>query len=224
MPIKRVKTPKVKGVSKKRITNLIVIDASSSMNNKIEEVKGGLRQLFTQIKTDAIKDKTKVITRTIVLDFSSFGDVNILVDSEDSSLLTESLANGYTTRGMTALFDAIGRGFNMIKGDQTGVFINIITDGQENDSKEMTAEAVKKLIEEGKSKKWGITFMGTTEAAISTATSWGISAGNTLKFADTKEGMNKSLAKMRSVRSTYYMSSTLGEKIDLDNMMNKDEE
>mgnify|MGYP003809534937 CR=1 FL=1 len=42
----------------KKFTNVIVLDASGSMSNKIAEVVGGLKQLFQSIKDE--KDKYPV--------------------------------------------------------------------------------------------------------------------------------------------------------------------
>ena len=46
---KTAKKAAAKKVTKKKITNLIIIDASGSMADKLDEVKGGLKQLFSDI-------------------------------------------------------------------------------------------------------------------------------------------------------------------------------
>lgn len=215
------KTAKVKA-TKTKTTNLIVIDASASMQSKVDEVKGGLKQLLGDIKRDATRDKKKVDTTTIVLDFSSGGDIRVLINSNDSTLLTEDIANNYSTRGMTALYDAIGKGFSLIPANQDSVFVTIITDGVENDSKEVKVEDVKKLISNAKDKKWAVTFMGTTEQAATAAQSWGISKGNTMTYDNTIAGTKKALNKMSSARQSYMsVNSTrsAGQTVTMDNLM-----
>lgn len=218
-------------MKKTKLTNLIIIDASSSMSNKKAEVIGGLKELFSQIQKDAKKDKKTVTTCTKVVDFSSARDYRELVSSPDSLSLDESVATSYRTRGMTALYDAIGKSFATIP-KQDSVFVNIITDGEENDSKEFTSQAIKKLIEEKRAEGWVITFMGTTEEAVNKAVSLGISKGNTMTYMDSAKGMASSFSTLNSIRSSgYFMSKqmvggSLAEKTEikkkLDNLLSKE--
>jgi Mg-chelatase subunit ChlD len=215
----------MKRTKKTKLTNLIIIDASSSMRSKKDEVIGGLKQLLNQIKEDANKDKKSVSTSTIVVDFSSAGDFKVLVNSNNSEDLSEKLAEGYSTRGMTALFDAIGKGFNLVDKNQDSVFVNIITDGAENDSKEFTKDLIKKLITEARTKNWVITFMGTTEQSIDQAESYGISRGNTVTFMDSAKGVGMAINKLSAVRKTYYAAVTTDglSNEQLDNLMQEEE-
>jgi len=194
-------------MKKTQLTNLIIVDASGSMGSKVDEVIGGLKQLFTQIEEDAIKDKKTVTSSTIVVDFSSSGDFRTLITSPDSLSLDHKLAENYSTRGMTALYDAISKGFSLVKGKQDSVFVNIITDGQENDSKEINGDVLKKLITKKKADNWVITFMGTTEQAVNSAVSMGVSLGNTMTFADSAAGVHISMDKLSKVRSCHYSMS-----------------
>lgn len=200
------KLPKVTKATKKRFTNLIIIDASGSMSSKAVEVIGGIKTLFKDIKEDAAKNPN-VDTTTIVVDFSSARDYRELVNTTDVSKLADSIAEAYSTRGMTALYDAIGFAFAKVPADQDGVFVNILTDGEENDSKELKGVDVKKLIEDGKSKGWAITFMGTDESCINTAISLGISKGNTMQFANNAAGAARGLEVTKLSRTSYYANT-----------------
>ena len=195
-------------ITKKKITNLIIIDASGSMASKIDEVKGGLKQLFSDIRKDMIKDKKTVNMRNIVLDFSGSGDIRTLVDSNDVNDLQDSLADNYRVRGMTALLDAIGKGMKMVDSKDYAVFVSILTDGEENDSKQYTSADVTEMIKAAKDKKWVVTFMGTTEAAINKAQSWGVSRGNTMTFSNDSRGIKMSMRKSTLTRTAYYAAAT----------------
>ena len=198
--------PKKTKATKKKFTNLIIIDASGSMSSKALEVIGGVKTLFKDIKEDAVKNPN-VETTTIVVDFSGARDYRELVNTSIPDELLDSIAEAYSTRGMTALYDAIGFSFSKVPAGQDGVFVNILTDGEENDSKEMNSEDVKKLIADGKSKGWAITFMGTTEGCINTAVGLGISKGNTMQFSDTAAGSAEALTVTKLSRSAYYSST-----------------
>lgn len=204
----------------KNFTNLIIIDASGSMESKKSEVIGGLKKIFSDIKKEA---NTEVNTTTIVVDFSDSRDFNVLVNSNNVDSLTNKVAESYTVRGFTALYDAIGRAFQLVPKKQDGVFVNILTDGEENASKEFKAEDIKKIIEKKRKKKWAITFTGTTEAILSKAQDLGISRGNMMMVADTGAGINMAYASSNAMRSAYYMTATssLGlENVDVDNLVN----
>lgn len=191
----------------KKLTNLIIIDASGSMSHKKSEVIGGLKQLFKQIKEDAKRDRKKVETTTIVIDFANAGDIRTLVNSSDPDDLKDSIAEGYKTRGLTALYDAMGVGFSKIPRDQMSVFVSILTDGEENDSKEYQFETIKDMMEVGRGKNWVITFMGTTEASIKKARSLGVTAGNTFTFTDDSIGVTRGFDNLEKARGYYYSAS-----------------
>ena len=200
----------------KNFTNLIIIDASGSMGSKRPEVVGGLKQLFKDIKKEA---SPEVNTTTIVVDFANSNDFNVLVNSNNVSQLTDNIANSYQVRGMTALYDAIGRAFKLVPKKQDGVFVNILTDGDENDSKEFKFSDVKDLIAKKKAKKWAITFMGTTEESLKDAKAWGVADGNTYFFSNTSAGVAKSMNMSNNARSAYYTATLTNSNVDTENLL-----
>lgn len=200
----------------KNFTNLIIIDASGSMGSKRAEVVGGLKQLFKDIKKEA---SPEVNTTTIVVDFANSNDFNVIVNSNNTNQLTDSIANSYQVRGMTALYDAIGRAFKLVPKKQDGVFVSILTDGDENDSKEFKFSDIKLLMEKKKSKKWAITFMGTTEESLKDAKSWGIHEGNAFMFSNTAAGVATSMSISNNARSAYYTATLTNSKIDTENLL-----
>lgn len=183
----------------KNICNLILIDASGSMQNRISDVKGGLMKLFSDIR-----EQTDVNQHTVVCDFSD--DFRVLVNSVNTKDLDTSVIEKYGTRGSTALFDAIKKSFDIVPKGMDGVFVSILTDGEENSSRECNTEQVKKLISSGKESKWGITFMGCDETALDIAKNIGIN--NVLSFANTHDGYKMS-EKSRGISYNNYVSSVM---------------
>jgi len=181
----------------KNICNLILIDASGSMQNRISDVKGGLMKLFSDIR-----EQTDVNQHTVVCDFSD--DFRVLVNSVNTKDLDTAVIEKYGTRGSTALFDAIKKSFDIVPKGMDGVFVSILTDGEENSSRECNTEQVKKLISSGKESKWGITFQGCDEKSIETAKSLGIT--NTFQFANSSDGFEK-MSKSRGISYQTYTSS-----------------
>lgn len=178
----------------KNICNLILIDASGSMQNRVSDVKGGLMKLFSDIR-----EQKDVNQHTVVCDFSD--DFRVLVSSVDTKDLDTSVIEKYGTRGSTALFDAIKKSFDIVPKGMDGVFVSIITDGEENSSKECTSIEAKKLISKGKENRWGITFMGCDEKALDVAKNIGIN--DILYFSDTSLGYEKASIERTLAYQTY---------------------
>lgn len=186
----------------KQIFNLIIVDASGSMGSKIPEVQGGLNQLINQIKKDDAEN-LKVKNITTVVDFSSSGDFNVIVDRKSSDRLTLLQDGDYTTRGMTALYDAIGKGFLLVPKEADAVFVSVITDGQENDSKEFKPATIKSLIKEKEKNGWAVTFMGTTQEAMLSAENIGIVAERRSLYVDSKVGTTNAFRRMSMAKRNY---------------------
>jgi hypothetical protein len=99
-------------------------------------------------------------------------------------------------RGATALLDAVGRAINetgerlakMDEQDRPGLVVFVImTDGQENSSREFTKPQVKEMIEEQQSKyDWHFTFLGADQDAFGEAGKLGIVADGAAQYSKSK--------------------------------------
>jgi len=78
----------------KKITNLIIIDASGSMSGKQEEVRGGIRSLLKEIKSDMKNDKD-VEVNTIVCQFEGSRDFKVLLNTSNRKEIKKSIADNY---------------------------------------------------------------------------------------------------------------------------------
>jgi len=96
-------------------------------------------------------------------------------------------------RGATALLDAVGRAVNetgerlarMAEADRPGLVIFVIvTDGQENSSREFNKQQVKEMIERQQNVySWHFTFLGANQDAFAEAGNLGIKAAGVADFA-----------------------------------------
>lgn len=196
----------------KKVTNLIIIDASGSMKPKQEEVKGGLKALFKSIRENELD------TTTIVVDFSSHDDIRTLVNTNDKKLLSESVCDEYSTRSWTALYDAIYYAFKLVPKKQDGVFVSILTDGEENDSKKVTDTVIRDLITKKKKKNWVVTFMGTDEKCLDNAVSIGISRGNTMTYVNSASGTATAMTTINETMSYFGSAVSTSATLDADNI------
>jgi hypothetical protein len=118
----------------------------------------------------------------------------------------------YVPRAMTPLLDAIGQVVADIdkvelRADEK-VGLVIITDGQENASKEFKKDAVKALLEgRQKDKGWLITFLGAEIDAFSEAGAIGVNAGHSM-YVD-KKAMIRAMKSLNQSQSRYASTGDL---------------
>ena len=101
-------------------------------------------------------------------------------------------------RGSTALLDAVGRAINetgarlakLPEADRPGLVVFVVmTDGQENSSREFAKSQLKQMIEHQQSVyQWQFTFLGANQDAFAEAGSLGMAAAGIANFSPTKAG------------------------------------
>lgn len=133
------------------------------------------------------------------------------------------LVNGetFSPRGMTALFDAIGKTINELDTDRDVVFV-IITDGHENASREYKKDAVMKMIEDlEKNKGWYFLFLGANQDAIKAGGNIGISSNKSFTYNASDAGAGMAFASFSSnitnYRSSKFQSLNLSD-VDLSSL------
>lgn len=153
----------------------IILDRSGSMAGLQKETIGGLNS-FIQRQTGA------------VIQVVQFDDQ--YEPGQPAVALLHPMFNEftYTPRGMTALYDAIGKTINAagarfaaLKEEDRPekVLFVIITDGMENSSHEFTNAKIKEMIAHQQSKyQWDFVYMGANQDA------WAV--GSTMGFANNK--------------------------------------
>lgn len=116
------------------------------------------------------------------------------IDLQKAENMTKAI---WTPRGMTRLNDAIGKTITTISDSHSKmkpedvpskVLVVILTDGHENDSREFTSDAIKKLIKEKEAKNWNFIFLGADQSAFAAADKMGISRGNTMAYSKSASG------------------------------------
>jgi Mg-chelatase subunit ChlD len=155
----------------------LVVDRSGSMYSIANDVRGSVKQFIGDQKKMEGKASLKVAqfdhTYQVIYDVNDINEVD-----------EETFAKAYSPRGSTALLDAIGRTvFEMkekldkmaIEERPKRVVIAVITDGEENASREYQLDQIKKMIQENEALGWDFLFLGASLNAISVAQSMGFS-------------------------------------------------
>ncbi len=156
-----------------------IVDRSGSMNSIREEAQGGLNGF--------IEDQKKVGKANLtIVQFDN--EINCVCDKVN---LTEAEKYVLKPRGMTALLDAIGYVISdkekyTSKGGKT--IVVVLTDGDENCSKEWNKDKIFKLINERKEDGWEFMFLAAGQDAISTAIGYGFDGDSAVSFASSGLG------------------------------------
>jgi len=84
-------------------------------------------------------------------------------------------------RGMTPLFDAIGRIISLAEDDKPEkAVIVVMTDGRENSSRELTKDGAKAALDRAREKGWEVVFLGAEFAAFDDAEALGNSGSKNM--------------------------------------------
>ena len=170
---------------------IIVLDASGSMSRIQDDVKGSFNEFLKKQREEPGKT---------VFDLFQFNDeVKRLVVSADLAQFHEDMMSKYNCTGCTALNDAVctaidtvGREFAEMPEENRPehVLCVIITDGEENASKEYTTEDVKDRIEHQKTKyNWQFEFLAANQDAFETGESFGLDEDDCMDFECNSEGV-----------------------------------
>lgn len=175
-----------------------ILDKSGSMSSVREATISGFNEYIGTLKKDAKADYEFTLTLFDTKITRPFIGENI-------KAVDELTATEYNPDGNTALYDAVCstiRGVKEKKGQK--VITIIMTDGQENASKEYTEKDMKALITEREAQgNWKFVYLGANQDSYAVAQKYGISHGAISNFNATKRGIGASMATMATATVNY---------------------
>ena len=161
---------------KQKMCVALLLDRSGSMNaNKSETISA--------VNSYIDNTRKKFKGRFTLTQFDSEG-IDIVQDNVKIKNAQHITEESYQPRSMTPLLDAIGKTLNAFKTDgfENIVFV-IMTDGQENHSREYKLEAIRALIESKRKIGWQVSYLGTNVDAFAEGARLGVARGQTMNFA-----------------------------------------
>lgn len=197
---------------KENFTSIVaIVDRSSSMASLAKETIQGFNEFLAEQKKQPGEAVFTLAT------FAS--DYTLVHDAVPLDLVPALDESTYRPGGWTALLDAIGTTVNRVGANLAAmkeedrpskVLVLIMTDGEENRSREFRHAHVSEMIAHQRDKySWEFVFIGANQDAITAGASIGIAATNSYNYAATAVG-TKSLFRSVSAGVSSYRGATLG--------------
>jgi uncharacterized protein YegL len=190
----------------KELTEIVcIIDKSGSMSEVRNDAIGGFNMCLEEqqsVPGDA--------TLTLVLFDTEYSMVH---QNKPLSKVPPLTKRSYSPGGMTALLDAIGKTIHTIgqrlsdlpeEERPSKVIVAILTDGEENSSREYNLTQVKEMIQHQKEiYSWEFVFLGANQDTFAEAAKLGIDAKDTVEFAANSAGITRAYTQMSNITMSY---------------------
>ena len=164
----------------------VILDRTGSMESIRDDTIGGFNAFLHEQKAEP-----GFATLTLV-QFDTQDPYEVVHNFRTLETVPGLTRETYVPRAATPLLDAMGRGINDLESSlarmeepekPARVVMVIITDGQENSSREFRKGQIEKMIEEKQEKLgWQFVFLSADLAAISDALASGVRAASTMAF------------------------------------------
>jgi uncharacterized protein YegL len=169
----------------------VILDRSGSMQSIAADAIGGFNAFLESQRREPHSEATHL---TLILFDNEYEVPWKSIPLSEVPALTSTT---FVPRGSTALRDAIGRTLSKMtrsfaarpaEQKPTHIVIAILTDGEENSSREYSAAHIADLIEAKKERGWQFVFLAANQDAIATASALRIDAADALNFTCNEAG------------------------------------
>lgn len=185
---------------------LLIVDRSGSMETIAADMNGGIASLLLDQDEEP---------GTLLVDAWRF-DVLIEKVADNTEPNDPKLIRLVEPRGGTALYDAIGTAVSdlgqhlaaLSEERRPGkVVAMIVTDGEENSSREWTLDSIKTLVEQQREQYgWQFVFLGANIDSFAVGHSFGVPQASTMNWeassAGVAQAMSSTSASLRSYRGS----------------------
>ena len=178
---------------------VVIADQSGSMARIANDAIGGYNSFVNE--QQSVPGEANL---TLILFSDQYQVVQEFVPLSNAMTLT---SKNYRPYGTTALYDAIGKGLTLLESrNPARAIICIITDGEENASREYDREAIYRKIGQAESRGWQVVYLAANQDAFAVGAKMGVSAANASNFKADSAGV-KSAFSAASMRSSGYRTS-----------------
>lgn len=191
-------------MQKTKIFNLIILDESGSMESIKNTIISGFNEVVQSVKMVAEEFPEQEHFISLV----SFDSTKIktIHDIEPVEKLEKIDDSKYKPGAMTPLYDAMGTGILQLKRvtdthPDCKVLVTILTDGEENASKEFNGQSIKALVDELQAQNWTFAYIGANHDVEKFAIS--VSIKNYMKFETNEQDMKRMFEEEKNARINY---------------------
>ncbi len=188
----------------------ILIDRSGSMQQNRDAHQEGIKQFVKE------QGELEGEVRFTLVQFDSQAPFEVVYEQ----LLPDAVPDyQLQPRGMTPLYDAIGKTVQHIRGlieplqPKPQTILVIVTDGLENASTEWTKQAVQELLAECEQQDWSVVYLAANVDAFQTGAAMGMAAQQTSGYLNTPLGTHSVYssvsANVKRSRSAYLSGASL---------------
>ena len=193
---------------KTSIYNVVILDRSGSMEDIKSEAINGYNETLQAIVSAQAKhaDTQQHFVTLVTFDSDSTDTVYDRVPCAEAAKLT---AETYQPGSLTPLYDAMGTTLskfrNALKAEKATDYkalVTIITDGQENASKEYGGKQIHRMVTELKEKGWVFAYIGANQNVEETAKT--IAVTNIMTFEASKSGTARMFKKAQMQQARFF--------------------
>lgn len=188
------------------IYNIVILDESGSMNSIKQQAINGYNETVQTIK---VAQKKHIETQQHFVTLVTFDSeaVKTIYDCVPCEKAEELTSEAYQPNAMTPLYDAMGMTlsrfrYSLNENADNKILVTIITDGEENSSKEYSGAMIKKMVDELKAKDWVFTYIGANQDVEKIAAN--LSITNVMNFEATDFGTQAMFAKESRSRMSWF--------------------
>ena len=184
-------------MAKQRVLVNVVLDKSGSMSTKVQDEIGGFNLYLNELAKESAVEYGFSLT---LFDTA----VEMRYKSAPLARVAKLDEANYRPSGNTALFDAVGNTVQTV--DTSGfdkVITVIMTNGEENSSREWTMQAVRDLIRNKEAAgNWTFVFLGANLDAFTQGANLGVPMANAVRYDPANyRGVYASLARSTNLFS-----------------------
>ena len=184
--------------SKQRVLVNVILDKSGSMNSKVQDIIGGFNLYISELGKEPAVEYGFTLT---LFDTA----VAVRYNSVPLAQVAKLDESSYRPSGNTALLDAIGNTVQTVNSAGFDKIITVImTDGEENSSREWTLQGIRELLRSKESVgNWTFVFLGASLDAFTQGANLGVAVHNAVRYdAGNYLGVYHSLARRTNVMSS----------------------
>ena len=204
---------------KKKTLVCFVLDETGSMDRYKDVTISGYNEYIDQLRSE--KKFSMMLTR--------FNSASIEIGEpepiQDATRLTNET---YNPNNLTPLYDAVVATIKKADKVKNGgaVLVVVMTDGQENASRQYTREDVFKLIEKKEEDGWQFAYLGANQDAYAEGQKLGVAGGSTINYGQTKT--SETFAAMADSSRKYSEAGSVADRnffqdVDEDSLLDEDD-